>query len=117
MPVPYLHLRRLRRRALLSLALALACILPALAAKPPVPTLSIPLEDLGFQGVPSRYLLLGDSILTVHFVDQTHLLATFTTRGLLTRLPDAQDTDNDQNVTAVLLELPTGKVLGKTVLA
>ncbi len=102
-------------RACAALALCCACILPARAAKPPVPTLSIPLEDLGYQGVPARYLLLGDSILTLHFVDNTHLLATFTTRGLLSRLPDAEETDNDQNVTAVLLELPSGKVLARTV--
>ena len=102
-------------RAFTALALFCACILPARAAKPPVPTLSIPLEDLGYQGAPAHYLLVGDSILTLHFVDDTHLLATFTTRGLLSRLPDAEETDNDQNVTAVLLELPTGKLLGKTV--
>ena len=110
-PTPRIH----NRRACAALALCCACILPARAAKPPVPTLSIPLEDLGYQGVPARYLLLGDSILTLHFVDNTHLLATFTTRGLLSRLPDAEETDNDQNVTAVLLELPGGKVLARTV--
>ena len=115
MPVP-LSIRPLARRFFASVVLVapLAWAPPARAAKPPTPLLNIRLEDLGYQPVPNRYFMLGDSVLTVHFVDETHLLVTFTSRGLLTRLPDAQSSDQDQNVTAVLLELPTGKVLART---
>ena len=51
---------------------------------------------------------------TLHFVDKTHLLFTFNNRGLLKRMPDATPEDDDRNVTALLLELPTGKVLART---
>jgi hypothetical protein len=51
---------------------------------------------------------------TVHFVDEKHLLFTFTVRSLMKRLPDAEPDDDDRNVKAVLLELPTGKVLAQT---
>jgi hypothetical protein len=88
--------------------------LPARAAKPSGPIFSVPLEELGYLGVPPRYLLLGDSILTVHFADDTHLLVTFTTRGLLKRLADAREDDADQNVAALLIEIPSGKVLART---
>jgi hypothetical protein len=99
---------------LLAAALTLTLAGAAHAARPPAPLLSVPLEDLGYQGVPASYLLLGDSVLTVHFADDSHLLVTFTSRGLLKRLADAQEDDQDQNVTALLLELPSGKVVGRT---
>ena len=51
---------------------------------------------------------------TVNFVDATHLLFTYNARSLMSRLPDEDPMDDDRNVAAVLLELPTGKVLART---
>ncbi len=115
LPSPNPHKPSRLARLLAPYALLAGILLPAHAAKPNEPFASIALEDLGYQGVPARYLTEGATVFTVHFVDNTHLLVTFTSRGLLTRLADAQETDQDQNVTAVLLELPTNKVLAKTV--
>ena len=78
------------------------------------PALSLPIGPLGFQAVPSRLLAAGGSMFTLHFVDGTHLLFTFNNRGLLKRMPDATPEDDDRNVTALLLELPSGKVLART---
>jgi hypothetical protein len=51
---------------------------------------------------------------TVNFVDNTHLLLTFHTHGLIPRLPDEPPDDNDRLVNALLLELPSGKVVART---
>jgi hypothetical protein len=53
-------------------------------------------------------------MLTVNFVDETHLLFTFNARTLLPRLPDVLEGDDDRNVAAVLLEIPSGRVLART---
>ena len=95
-------------------ALAWLAGMPAGAGKPPVPVLSVPMTDLGYQPVSERFLLAGDTMFTLHFVDDTHLLVTFSTKGLLARMPDADADDQPRNVEAVLLELPTGKVLART---
>ncbi len=78
------------------------------------PAISLPIGPLGFQAVPSRLLAAGGSMFTLHFVDTTHLLFTFNNRNLLKRMPDATPEDDDRNVTALLLELPAGKVLART---
>ena len=51
---------------------------------------------------------------TVNFVDEKHLLFTFTVRSLMARLPDAEEDDDDRNVAALLIEVPSGKVLSRT---
>lgn len=53
-------------------------------------------------------------MLTLNYVDDTHLLVTFYTRALIPRLPDAKPEDEDGVVAAQLLELPSGKVMAKT---
>ncbi len=53
-------------------------------------------------------------MLTVHYVDEHHLLVTFVVHRLIPRLPDEPEDDQDRVVDAVLLELPTGKVLART---
>src|SRR5882757_9051152 len=112
-PIPTLH--RLLRSAL-------ACILPAcllLAATPvfaakPEPPLRIPLENFGFQPLPSQFLLNGSSMLTLHYVDDKHLLLTFVAHRLIPRLPDEPEDDQDRIVDALLLELPTGRILARS---
>lgn len=100
-----------------AIVLAQLCV-PASALgvgpRTPEPAIRISLESLGFQAPPARVAALGGTLVTVNFVDDTHLLVTFYTRALMPRLPDAQPEDSDGMVAAQLLELPSGKVLGKT---
>jgi hypothetical protein len=51
---------------------------------------------------------------TLHYVDDKHLLLTFVTHRLIPRLPNEPADDQDRMVDAVLLELPTGKILART---
>ncbi len=94
------------------------CLLLAAAgpgwARGPEPVLRLPLEPMDFQPLPSTVLNAGVAAVTLNYIDETHLLLTFSRRRLLPRLPDAQPGDFDRNVDAVLLELPTGKVLART---
>jgi hypothetical protein len=92
----------------------LAVLLPAsLIARTPPPTYRILLEPLGFQPIHSRYLLSGSSMLTLHYVDDTHLLVTFANRRLVHRIPSDPPYHRDHNTDAVLLELPSGRVLAR----
>ena len=114
--LPSATFRMLRKAMCHSGALA-ACFLligsAAHAVKPNDPVLSIPMEPLGFQALPAGFAATG-SMLTLHFVDAEHLLFTFHARKLLARLPDATPEDDDRTVQAVLLELPSGRVLART---
>jgi hypothetical protein len=106
-----------RRGMILS---AVACVLmtvitlSGLAAKPSVPVIFIPLEPLGFMGVQPRLLTGGATMLTVSFVDSTHVLFTYNARTLVSRRGEKAADDLDRNVAAVLLELPSGRVLART---
>ncbi len=84
------------------------------APRPNEPVLSFPLDTLGFTPLPARFLIAGAATFTLHFVDNTHLLLTFHSRGLLPRLADSTPADDDRNVTAELIELPSGKILART---
>jgi hypothetical protein len=93
--------------------LFLTFVAPVLASGP-APPLRIPLDSLGFEPLSVQFLLNGSSMLTLHYVDEHHLLLTFTVRRLLHRLPDEPADDQDRNVDALLLELPTGRILART---
>ncbi|WP_353072260.1 hypothetical protein [Tunturiibacter gelidiferens] len=84
------------------------------AAKGPEPSLRLPLEPFGFQPLSEQFLLAGSSMLTIHYVDNQHLLLTFSARHLLKRLPDEPEDDMDRTIDAVLLELPSGHILART---
>ena len=86
------------------------------AAKPqkPVPVAVISLAELGYQPTAARFALEGMSLTTVDFADPHHLLVTFIARRLLTRIAGDPEDDDDHVVDAVLVELPSGKVAGKT---
>ena len=83
-------------------------------ASGPEQPLRIPLDSIGYHGIPSAYMLSGGTLLTVHFVDLDHLLVTFMVHRLMKRdevlLPD----DEDGTIGAYLLELPSGKLLAQT---
>src|SRR5271154_4590775 len=113
MPVPKFPIstpHRLRRTAL-------ACLLffaIPLFARGPEPPLRLPLENFGFQPLSTQLLLNGSSMLTLHYVDDKHLLLTFVAHRLIPRLPNEPEDDQDRVVDAVLLEIPTGKILART---
>jgi hypothetical protein len=105
--------------AVLSCA-AVSLAAPGIAAEGPKPhhagdpDISLALDDLGFESPQPRLLTTGATMFTVNFVDDTHLLLTYNTHGLLPRLPDASPDDDDRLVAAKLVELPSGKVLAET---
>jgi hypothetical protein len=109
-PIPTPH-HRLRWR--LAAFLFLLTATPVFAAKPE-PPLRIPLENIGFQPLSTQFLLNGSSMLTLHYVDEKHLLVTFVVHRLIPRLPDEPQEDQDRVVDAVLLEISTGRVLART---
>jgi hypothetical protein len=76
--------------------------------------LRIPLAPMGYQALAPEFLLAGSSVLTVDFVDQDHLLISFSVRRLMKREVGDPSTDDDRTVGAFLVELPSGKVLAKT---
>ena len=78
------------------------------------PIQRIPLEAMGFQAMVPDFLLSGSSMLTVDFVDDKHLLVTFSLRKLMKREVDDPPDDEDRTVGAFLLELPSGKVVART---
>ncbi len=106
------HRTRVYRSALILSWIWLLAV-AAQGARAPQPVIRILLEPLGFQPIASRYLLAGSSMLTVHYVDQTHLLLTYNAHRLIRRVPNDPPTDVDRNVDAVLLEVPSGKVLAR----
>jgi len=108
MRVP-LHLALLRR--LIGVPLVCLTTLAFGYARGPQPDLRIPLEPLGFQPLTQQFLLAGSSMLTLDFVDNQHLLVTFEVRTLLKRIPGDPPTDQDRVVHALLLELPSGRIL------
>jgi hypothetical protein len=103
------------------LFLALLLVLPAWAVEGGAgrpqrsqPDLRIDLGRFGYTTPAQDYRLLGYSMMSVSFVDDRHVLFTFNARKLMRRIPNDPPDDNDQVITALLLELPTGKVLAQT---
>jgi hypothetical protein len=78
------------------------------------PWMQLPLDQLGFPGISSNFLAAGTSMLTLHFVDDKHLLLTFSLRNLVPRLEGDPVDDDDRVVAAELLDLPSGKIAART---
>ncbi len=99
-----------------SLLFGMSLIAPAVQGlgRGPQPAITIPLQPLGYDTLPTQFMLAGSSMLTVHFVDEQHLLLTYNTKRLLKRLADCPPEDEDRTIDALLLELPSGKVLART---
>jgi hypothetical protein len=113
MQVPNFPIPSLRRLLRFGLAGLLLAAVPVFAARPE-PPLRIPLENFGFQPLSSQFLLNGSSMLTLHYVDDKHLLLTFVVHRLIPRLADEPEDDQDRVVEAFLVELPTGHTLART---
>lgn len=102
---------RFRRIALL----LCVCSLSAWAlAKGPEKMKVIPLADLGQQTAGGRPQTPGNTVATVHFAGEHHLLVTFPVRRLMKRMPDFQPGDDDRSIEAVLVDIPSGKVAART---
>ncbi len=115
MPVPaFISAMSRLRNSIRPLALFLFASIPLLAARNPDPAFRIPLEPLGFLPISSQFLLAGSSMYTLHYVDNKHLLLTYSTHKLLKRLPNEPPEDQDRFVEAVLIELPSGHAVGRT---
>ena len=115
MPVPaFISAMSRLRNSIRPLALFLLASIPLLAAHNPDPALRIPLEPLGFLPISTQFLLAGSSMYTLHYVDNKHLLLTYSTHKLLKRLPNEPPEDQDRYVEAVLIELPSGHAVGRT---
>ena len=121
MPVPTSGFRCQRNSVWSRPALVLSVLIAmfmwpptARGARGPQPLVTIPLDSLGFQALPQRNLLGGSSMITLDYVDSTHLLVTFHARKLIRRIPGDPPTDEDRNVDALLLELPSGRALART---
>jgi hypothetical protein len=83
---------------------------PAKAA----PWVKVSLEGVGFPGISANFLSSGASMLSVNFIDDSHLLVTFGLRTLVPRLKDDPEGDDDRLVAAEVVELPGGRVLART---
>jgi len=95
-------------------ALVLCAPAASAADRQPVPWTHVSLEKLGFPGVSKGLLAAGASTLTVNFLDDDHLLVTFGMRGLVKRPPGDPGTDEDREVAAEIVELPSGKIEART---
>jgi len=95
-------------------AVALCVPLARAADKQPVPWVRISLVKLGFPGVSPGFLNVGASVLTVNFLDDDHLLVTYGMRGLVKRIEGDPDTDEDREVAAEVVDVPSGKIEART---
>jgi hypothetical protein len=72
------------------------------------PSVMIPLEQLGYHRPGDVYLSMRYSLVSLDFLDATHLLFTFQKKALLTRETNPQPGDDDQLIHAAVVEIPTG---------
>jgi hypothetical protein len=79
----------------------------------PAPSLRVPVAPLGYVAPSPFYLTARLSSVSLDFIDKDHLLFTFRVPGLMQRIPEDPVEDEDQTIRAVVLELPSGKVLTK----
>ncbi len=88
----------------------------AVASRPlkPVPSVRLPLSALGFPGYTLALMHAGASMATIHVLDKTHLLFSYSLRSLVPRLAGDDENDQDRLVAAEVVEVPTGKILART---
>jgi hypothetical protein len=86
----------------------------ARAADKNVPVVKLTLESLGVPAVSTSFLDVGSSMLTIHLLDDSHVLVTFSKRGLVPRVENDPKEDDDRIVAGEVVELPSGKVVART---
>ncbi|MGC9158147.1 MAG: hypothetical protein ACP5FH_04080, partial [Terracidiphilus sp.] len=84
---------------------ALPGLLPRKPSQPPAFT--IPVEPLGFSPPSIFYLGMGESFVSLDFLDENRLLFTFRVPGLIRRGAGEEDA---RQIRALVLDLPTGTV-------
>lgn len=89
-------------------------------APPPVratlpPTITIPVSPLGFAPPGLYYLGRRDSMASLDFLNEDHVLFTFRVPGLIRRDGPNSETENERRIRAVVLKLPQGAVEAQTV--
>jgi hypothetical protein len=84
------------------------------AEKKPAPWVQVPLDSLGFPGVSSAFLGSGSSVLTVNFLDSSHLLVTYEMRKLVPRVERDPEDHEDRLVAGLVVDLPSGHVAART---
>lgn len=77
------------------------------------PWVTMSLGTLGVPAIPQAFLQVGSSMLTLDVVDDTHLLLTFSSRGLVPRDPTDSPDEECRMVAAELVELPTGTIVAR----
>ncbi|MBZ5679135.1 MAG: VWA domain-containing protein [Acidobacteriia bacterium] len=80
----------------------------------PKPAAQIDLSLLGYNGLSRGARLSGTANISLDFLDARHVLLTFNPKKLFQRLPDCPPTHNDRLMHAVVLEMPSGKVVKET---
>ena len=80
----------------------------------PGPSSRIEVAPLGYTSPSKFYLVARFATASLDFIDNTHLLFTFREGGLLPRVPGDPRDDEDQVIRAMVLDIPTGKVVQQT---
>ncbi len=71
----------------------------------------IDIAKIGYPGLSRTERLGDDANVTLDIVDANHLLLTFNPKKLFQRLPDCPAGHDDRLIRAVILEIPSGKVV------
>ena len=79
------------------------------------PAFTIPIDPLGFTAPADFYLGMRNSLVSLDFLDEDHLLFTFRIPGLIHRDTKAGDPTEERKIRAVVLNLPQGKVEAEAV--
>jgi hypothetical protein len=79
------------------------------------PSFTIPAEPLGFSAPGAIYLGQRYSMASLDFLDENHLLFTFRVPGLIHRKAGDSWSDEERQIRAVVLALPSGAVDAETV--
>ena len=72
---------------------------------------NIDLLPLGYGGLSESVRLSGGSNITLDFIDPSHILLTFNPKKLFTRRPECPANHDDRVIHALVLEIPTGKIV------
>jgi hypothetical protein len=94
--------------------LARASFAAEVEAALPQPVAHIDLVPLGYGGLSAAARQSGGSNLSVDFLDGRHVLVTFNPKKLFKRLPDCPPTHADRLIHAVVMEVPSGRVVKET---
>lgn len=82
-----------------------------LPEKPTVPPFfTIPLDDLNFATPNPVYIGYRYSMASLDFLDENHLLFTFRVPGLIRRTPESEGDQDEHNIRAVVLSIPSRTV-------